>query len=102
VFGGVRRCSSVFVGEVAAAAVSPEFVMRRISVALCGVSPTFEEMEMLRDAEDPHEVLHKKLDTCLRSDYWRNEALVHIADPLVRPVALLGDWIPLRSMISTR
>jgi hypothetical protein len=83
--------SSVFVGEEpVATTVSPEFVMRRISVAFCGLSATYEEMEMLRDAADPHAVLHAKLDACLKSDYWQNEALVHLADPLVRPAALIG------------
>jgi hypothetical protein len=83
--------SSVFAGEAPqAASESPEFAFRRVSVAFCGVSPTFEEMEALRSSSDKKAFTHSKLDTCLKSDYWRKEALVHIADPLVRPVALLG------------
>jgi hypothetical protein len=83
--------SSLFSGEVLQAdRESPEFVFRRVSVAFCGVSPTFEEMEALRGASDKKAAMHTKLDTCLKSDYWRKEVIVHMADPLVRPVALLG------------
>ncbi len=85
------NASSVFTGEAPRdEPASPEFVFRRVSVAFCGVSPTFEEMETLRKSSDQRSDTHAKLDQCLKSDYWRKEALVHIANPLVRPVALLG------------
>jgi hypothetical protein len=83
--------SSVFCGEAPLGELeSPEFAFRRVSVAFCGVSPTFAEMEALRSSSDKKAVMHSKLDTCLKGYYWRKEVLVHIADPLVRPVALLG------------
>jgi hypothetical protein len=83
--------SSVFAGEAPRPErESSEFLFRRVSVAFCGESPTFEEMEQLRAADDKKAYAHAKLTECLKSDYWRNEVLVHIADPLIRPVGLLG------------
>jgi hypothetical protein len=69
---------------------SPEFAFRRMSAAFCGVSPTFDAIDALNAATDQRAFLHDELDACLRSTYWRQEALVHIADPLIRAVALLG------------
>lgn len=85
------NASSLFLGEPSVPELeSSEFAFRRVSVAFCGVSPTFAEMEVLRGASDKSEALHAKLDTCLKTDYWRKEVLVHLADPLVRAVPLLG------------
>jgi hypothetical protein len=67
--------------EEAPSEADPQFVLRRLSVAFCGRSPTFEEAEALSEAGDPEGYLHDRLDECLRGEYWRREALVHMAIP---------------------
>lgn len=86
------NAASAFAGpEVAASEADPLFVLRRLSVAFCGRSPTFEEAQSLAEAADPQAYLHERLEECLQGDYWRREALVHIGDPLVRALAALGS-----------
>lgn len=75
-------------GEISEA--SPEFTLRRLSVAFCGESATYEQVQALNAASDKKVFLHAALDACLKSSYWRTEAISHIADPLIRPVGLLG------------
>jgi hypothetical protein len=72
-------------------AVEAEFTYRRMSSAFCGRSATFEEIEELERTSDKKKFTHDRLSSCLKGSYWRNEALVHIADPLIRAVALLGS-----------
>jgi hypothetical protein len=66
------------------------FALTRLSAAFCGRSPTYEERQALSASADPKQLLHDRLAACLQEDYWRREAIVHIADPLIRPIALLG------------
>jgi hypothetical protein len=72
-----------------------ERALRRVGALYCGRSPTYEQVEGLFEGS-PDEAtlkqrLHAALDQCLASDYWRDEGLQRIADPLIRPVAPVGQ-----------
>jgi hypothetical protein len=71
--------------------VDDDFLFRRMSAAFCGRSPSFDEIEELGRATEKRTFLHDRLTTCLKGSYWRNEALVHVGDPLIRAVSLLGS-----------
>ncbi len=73
------------VGEYDAA-----FAMRRIGITYCGQSPSFDEMEEVRSATDARPLLHAKLDACLDTNYWKNEALHRLADNRIRPLQAVG------------
>lgn len=67
-----------------------DFALTRLSAAFCGRSPSFDERQALATADSPRQFLHDRLSACLEQDYWRREVIVHLADPLIRPIALLG------------
>jgi hypothetical protein len=70
------------------------FALRRMTVAVCGTSPTLSERSFVMDASDPRAALHQALDACLRSPYWLKDALPRLADKRVRPLnSLRGDFI---------
>jgi hypothetical protein len=71
----------------------PWFAYRRMSVAFCGTSPTYKDMQDLTAATDRTAFLHAKLDACLAGNYWNFEALARIADEKIRPVALMGHCL---------
>jgi hypothetical protein len=66
------------------------FALRRLKVAFCGVGPSFEEVQLAHESEDPRSWLHDVLDECLAADYWRREAVPRLADARVRPLVALG------------
>lgn len=66
------------------------FAHRRMMVAFCGRSPNYEEQQAVVRSADPWPLIHQRLTACLASDYWRKEAVTHMADPLIRPDTLLG------------
>jgi hypothetical protein len=68
----------------------PAFAWRRMSVAYCARSPTFEEQQAFAAAADPRARLHADLDACLASDHWRNEGLPRLADKRIRPLGAIG------------
>ncbi|MFW7378004.1 MAG: hypothetical protein ACOH5I_04275 [Oligoflexus sp.] len=68
----------------------PRLALRRLKLAFCGVSPSFEEQKKLLELEDPMPWLHLLLDDCLASDYWQNVALHRLADPRIRPNESIG------------
>lgn len=68
----------------------PAFAMRRIGITYCGQSPSFDEMEEVRTSADPRPLLHEKLDACLETEYWKNEALHRLADNRIRPLHAVG------------
>lgn len=71
------------------------FAYRRASVLYCGQSPSFEEMQALRDPKaKPDQLrakLHERLNTCLHAAYWRNEGLKRLADNRIRPAKNAGN-----------
>jgi hypothetical protein len=64
----------------------PAFALRRVKVAFCGLSPSYDEMKALEASGDPRAYVHEALSVCLESSYWIHEALPRIADPLVIPI----------------
>lgn len=68
----------------------PEFALRRLSVAFCGRSPSYADVQALRVDPDPRATVHEALDACLASDYWRHEQVPRFADDRIRPIASLG------------
>ncbi len=66
----------------------PAFAMRRMMVAFCGRSPTYDEMQALAAAADGRAFVHDKLDECLGSDYWTGDGLAHLADERIKPIDL--------------
>ncbi len=80
----------------AASSYDESFALRRLTVAFCGQSATYAELAALRSAEDQKRVLHEKLTACLTSDYWRREAVPHLADRRIEPVLSMGTcFVPL-------
>ena len=71
----------------------PVFALRRLKVAFCGVGPSYDEVEALRTAADPAAMLHTTLDACLKSGYWRDEAIVRLADSRIRPITSLSNCL---------
>jgi hypothetical protein len=68
----------------------PAFAYKRLSAAFCGISPSYQNMRDLNAAQDRTAFLHARLDECLKSNYWKFEALARMADEKVRPVAAMG------------
>lgn len=71
----------------------PIFAFRRVNALYCGRSPTYDQLQAIRElsSDDERRVLiHESLDDCLESDYWRKVALFRLADPWVRPIKVFG------------
>ena len=71
-----------------------ERAYRRVHALYCGRSPSYDELQDWRaDDSDPairYQALHEALSACLASEYWRDEGLPRLADPLIRPVSSIG------------
>jgi hypothetical protein len=70
----------------------PNVAYTRTMVAFCGRSPTYGEKEAFKVAADQVEVIETTLDNCMRSDFWRNEALPQLADDKIRPIPRFEFW----------
>lgn len=69
------------------------FAYRRVVSSFCGRSPTFDEVSAFRALSDDSAregALHDALDSCVATDYWRNEALHRLADAKIRPLQSIG------------
>jgi hypothetical protein len=80
-------------GQDALLVFDGELALRRIGLLFCGSSPSSEDLQKQRDQIDP--ILKKQLrqdylDQCLRSDYWKKEALQRLADDRIRPNVAIG------------
>lgn len=72
--------------------------VRRAGALFCGQSPSYEALALLSDASNGEEqrgLLHDQVETCLSSEYWRDEGLARIADPLIRPIAAVNVDSPI-------
>jgi hypothetical protein len=69
---------------------------RRVSLLYCGQSPTYDALKEFAalDREAGYARLHQHLQACLDGEYWRDEGLPRVADPLVRPVYVVGKDSP--------
>ncbi len=67
---------------------------QRTSIVFCGASATYDERQTFRALDDvaQYDALHAKLEACMRSDYWRNQALPSLADNKIRPVPRFEQW----------
>jgi hypothetical protein len=75
----------------------PAFAGRRMVVAFCGRSPTYDELQLVANAATPdaaRALIHAGLDACLASPFWLGEGLSRLADERVRPIDLgvSFDW----------
>lgn len=73
----------------------PLLAYKRIELLFCGQLPEANQLRSLAKqlSQDPKQVtstLHARLDTCLQSDYWLNQALPKMADPKIRPNRSIG------------
>ncbi len=62
------------------------FAYRRMMIAYCGRSPSYDERAAFDAADDQGALLHTGLDACLASGYWRSEGLPRLADKRIRPL----------------
>jgi hypothetical protein len=67
-------------------AYDPVFAFKRISVAYCGRSPTYAELDQFKLDGAQQADLHAKLDACMRSSYWRIDGITSLADDKIRPI----------------
>jgi hypothetical protein len=67
---------------------------RRLHVLYCGHSPTFEQVTAFAalggDSAAKYAQIDAALETCLHSDYWRNEGIPRLGDVRIRPVKPVG------------
>ncbi|MEM6928518.1 MAG: hypothetical protein AAF602_16400 [Myxococcota bacterium] len=65
----------------------PGFALRRVSIDVCGRSPTPAEREAVRAAADPEDHVVERLRACLDSDHWLgvDGVLWTLAAPKIRP-----------------
>ncbi len=80
-------------GQDALLVFDGELALRRIGLLFCGSSPSSADLQKQRDQVDP--ILKKQLrqdylDQCLRSDFWKKEALQRLADDRIRPNLAIG------------
>ncbi|MDP2344045.1 MAG: hypothetical protein Q8O67_24020 [Deltaproteobacteria bacterium] len=66
------------------------FAYRRLLIAYCARSPTFEEREAFAAAADKRALRHSTLDACLTSTYWTGEGLQRLADKRIRPLQAIN------------
>jgi len=66
------------------------FALKRALISYCGRSPSYDEMSALSQAADPRAYIHARVDACLASDYWAEEALHRMADEKIRPLKAVG------------
>jgi hypothetical protein len=82
---------SHFVAPAVEGSWDPRFAYRRAKVAFCGEPPTYDEMATVpTDESGGRMAVQTLLDTCLASDFWRNEALHRMADRRIRPQHAVG------------
>ena len=68
-------------------AYDPAYAFRRVSLDVCGRSATADELSALGASADPVAEVVRKLEACLRSEFWLgvDGQLWQIAFPKVRP-----------------
>jgi hypothetical protein len=70
------------------------FALRRVMVLYCGESPTYEQLQAMRElADDPamqRVRLHEQLESCLRSQWWRQIGVRELADAKIKPIRAVG------------
>ena len=67
---------------------------QRVGVAFCGQSLSYDEKTAFATmtAEEQSAELHTKLDLCMRTPYWRDEALPKLADNKIKPIPRFEQW----------
>jgi hypothetical protein len=68
----------------------PAFAFRRLHIAYCGRSPTYDEQQAFSSSTNKPAALHTALDACLASPYWLQEGLAHLADKRIRPLQAIA------------
>ena len=95
-----RVCSTAEAAAAAEAdwdlcAYDDRLALRRLTVDVCGHSPTLEEQRDFEKAGDRRAALHDALDACLDTDNWRgvDGVLWNLANEKIQPIASIksGD-----------
>ncbi|XYI00390.1 DUF1585 domain-containing protein [Sorangium sp. So ce1128] len=96
------RCGPLDAAAAGPAAAEPAYdvmlASRRVAVIYCGQSPSYEDLVALDSSPSPEDqrlLLHEQAESCLASAYWRDEGVVRIGDPLIRPVAAVNVDSPI-------
>lgn len=66
------------------------FAYRRLTIAYCGRSPTYDERQTFAAAADKAQARHDALNACLDSTYWQTEGLARLADKRIRPLQAIN------------
>lgn len=66
------------------------FAFRRLHIAYCGRSPSYDEVEAFKQSGDQSTALHEALDRCLESPHWTTEGLPRLADKRIRPLQAIN------------
>lgn len=67
-----------------------EVAYKRVKAVFCGENASYNELQSLKAAAQPSEILHQQLSVCLESFYWKQEALYRMADRKIQPLAAVG------------
>jgi len=64
------------------------YTLRKLTLDVCGHSPTLAELEAVTTADDPSTLLHEALDACLNTEFWRgpNGVLWQMAHRKITPL----------------
>lgn len=63
---------------------------KRMKAIYCGASTSFEELTQLKAAPNADTFIQAELNKCLASPYWKNEALLRLADKKIQPLDAIG------------
>lgn len=63
------------------------YTLKKISLSFCGHSPSRTQLQALKSASDPEQILRDTLDVCLRSEHWRGKdgVLWNLANRKIKP-----------------
>ena len=68
-----------------------DLAFKKVKTIYCGKSASYEEMQTFASSEDKKQFIHDRLDECLESEYWKNEALHRMADEKIMPIEAVGS-----------
>ncbi len=69
---------------------SHELALKRVYSTYCGIGLNYEKAMAFKKSKNQEEFLHRELDTCLETPYWKNNAIHRLADDKIRPLSTVG------------
>ncbi len=69
-------------------ASDPSYTLKKVSLDFCGHSPTRAQMDAIKTASNPQEIIQQALATCLDTEHWRGQdgVLWNLANKKIKPV----------------